>query len=158
MYTYSTTVTTYRTSHQACVFMGWVIWLCKDVFTISSQNGNSQTRRRLAVYCLKDAVLPIRLLDKLMCLINYMEMARLVLMGDVQDGSQLRLSQWSGIQPSQLSCLGGSVGRAGFVQLLFLHVHVHVLYLFISHTCTCTCVHCICVSQGDGSSTELSVE
>ncbi|CAI8054471.1 DNA polymerase delta catalytic subunit [Geodia barretti] len=40
------------------------------------QKGNEQTRRRLAVYCVKDAVLPIRLLDKLMCLINYMEMAR----------------------------------------------------------------------------------
>ncbi|XP_049801348.1 DNA polymerase delta catalytic subunit isoform X1 [Schistocerca nitens] len=40
------------------------------------QNGNPQTRRRLAVYCLKDAYLPIRLLDKLMCIINYMEMAR----------------------------------------------------------------------------------
>ena len=43
---------------------------------IFMQNGNEQTRRRLAVYCVKDAVLPIRLLDKLMCLINYMEMAR----------------------------------------------------------------------------------
>ncbi|KAL5007030.1 hypothetical protein ScPMuIL_015836 [Solemya velum] len=40
------------------------------------QNGNPQTRRRLAVYCLKDAILPLRLLDKLMCVINYMEMAR----------------------------------------------------------------------------------
>lgn len=40
------------------------------------QNGNEQTRRRLAVYCLKDAVLPLRLIDKLMCIINYMEMAR----------------------------------------------------------------------------------
>ncbi|KAI4500436.1 hypothetical protein M0802_004398 [Mischocyttarus mexicanus] len=40
------------------------------------QNGNSQTRRRLAVYCLKDAYLPLRLLDKLMCIIIYMEMAR----------------------------------------------------------------------------------
>ena len=40
------------------------------------QHGNSQTRRRLAVYCLKDAYLPLRLLDKLMCVINYMEMAR----------------------------------------------------------------------------------
>ncbi|XP_069047871.1 DNA polymerase delta catalytic subunit [Lepisosteus oculatus] len=40
------------------------------------QNGNEQTRRRLAVYCLKDAYLPLRLLDKLMCVINYMEMAR----------------------------------------------------------------------------------
>ncbi|XP_076816979.1 DNA polymerase delta catalytic subunit-like isoform X1 [Clavelina lepadiformis] len=40
------------------------------------QHGNSQTRRRLAVYCLKDALLPLRLLDKLMFIINYMEMAR----------------------------------------------------------------------------------
>ncbi len=40
------------------------------------QNGNAQTRRRLAVYCLKDALLPLRLLEKLMCVINYMEMAR----------------------------------------------------------------------------------
>jgi DNA polymerase delta subunit 1 len=40
------------------------------------QNGNEQTRRRLAVYCLKDALLPLRLIDKLMCLVNYMEMAR----------------------------------------------------------------------------------
>jgi DNA polymerase delta subunit 1 len=40
------------------------------------QNGNDETRRRLAIYCLKDAYLPQRLLDKLMCLFNYMEMAR----------------------------------------------------------------------------------
>ncbi|XP_067951635.1 DNA polymerase delta catalytic subunit-like [Watersipora subatra] len=40
------------------------------------QNGTEQTRRRLAVYCMKDAILPLRLLDKLMCIINYMEMAR----------------------------------------------------------------------------------
>lgn len=40
------------------------------------QNGNDDTRRRLAVYCMKDAILPLRLLDKLMCLINYIEMAR----------------------------------------------------------------------------------
>nr|QBM06234.1 DNA polymerase delta catalytic subunit [Brachionus koreanus] len=40
------------------------------------QHGNEQTRRRLAVYCLKDAFLPLRLIDKLMCIINYMEMAR----------------------------------------------------------------------------------
>jgi len=40
------------------------------------QSGTDQTRRRLAVYCMKDAILPIRLLDKLMCIINYMEMAR----------------------------------------------------------------------------------
>ncbi|XP_063979553.1 DNA polymerase delta catalytic subunit isoform X2 [Diachasmimorpha longicaudata] len=40
------------------------------------QAGDAQTRRRLAVYCLKDAYLPLRLLDKLMCIIIYMEMAR----------------------------------------------------------------------------------
>lgn len=40
------------------------------------QNGNDQTRRRLAVYCLKDAYLPLRLIEKLMCIINHMEMAR----------------------------------------------------------------------------------
>lgn len=40
------------------------------------QRGNEQTRRRLAVYCLKDAYLPLRLIEKLMCIINYMEMAR----------------------------------------------------------------------------------
>lgn len=48
-------------------YMNIILWL---------QNGNDQTRRRLAVYCLKDAILPLRLLDKLMCVINYMEMAR----------------------------------------------------------------------------------
>ncbi|CAK9268862.1 unnamed protein product [Sphagnum jensenii] len=40
------------------------------------QNGNPETRRRLAVYCLKDAYLPQRLLDKLMYVYNYVEMAR----------------------------------------------------------------------------------
>ncbi len=40
------------------------------------QNGNDASRKRLAIYCLKDALLPIKLLDKLMSLINYMEMAR----------------------------------------------------------------------------------
>ncbi|XP_026455099.1 DNA polymerase delta catalytic subunit-like [Papaver somniferum] len=40
------------------------------------QNGNSETRRRLAVYCLKDAYLPQRLLDKLMLIYNYVEMGR----------------------------------------------------------------------------------
>lgn len=40
------------------------------------QNGTPESRRRLAVYCLKDAYLPLRLLDKLMTLVNYTEMAR----------------------------------------------------------------------------------
>uniref|UniRef100_A0A9J2Q409 DNA polymerase n=1 Tax=Ascaris lumbricoides TaxID=6252 RepID=A0A9J2Q409_ASCLU len=40
------------------------------------QNGTPLTRRRLAVYCMKDAYLPLRLLQKLMSVINYIEMAR----------------------------------------------------------------------------------
>lgn len=39
-------------------------------------NGTPESRRRLAVYCLKDAYLPQRLMDKLMCLVNYTEMSR----------------------------------------------------------------------------------
>lgn len=42
----------------------------------SLQHGDSETRRRLAVYCLKDAYLPLRLMEKLMALVNYTEMAR----------------------------------------------------------------------------------
>merc|ERR1719502_97506 len=38
--------------------------------------GSSDTRRRLAIYCLKDAYLPILLMDKLLCMYNYVEMAR----------------------------------------------------------------------------------
>merc|ERR1719159_218909 len=37
---------------------------------------SAETRRRLAIYCLKDAYLPILLLEKLLCLYNYVEMAR----------------------------------------------------------------------------------
>jgi DNA polymerase delta subunit 1 len=40
------------------------------------QNGNDEDRHRLAVYCLKDAALPQRLMDKLSVLVNYIEMAR----------------------------------------------------------------------------------
>ncbi|MCP9257910.1 DNA polymerase [Dirofilaria immitis] len=40
------------------------------------QNGNAFTRRRLAIYCMKDAYLPLKLLQKLMSVINYIEMAR----------------------------------------------------------------------------------
>ncbi|KNH04195.1 DNA polymerase delta catalytic subunit [Perkinsela sp. CCAP 1560/4] len=40
------------------------------------QDGDEETRRRLAVYCLKDALLPLRLIEKLMLLINNIEMAR----------------------------------------------------------------------------------
>ena len=40
------------------------------------QNGSPDSRRRIAVYCLKDAYLPMKLMEKLMCLYNYTEMAR----------------------------------------------------------------------------------
>lgn len=40
------------------------------------QRGTADDRHRLAVYCLKDAFLPQRLMDKLMVLINHVEMAR----------------------------------------------------------------------------------
>ena len=39
-------------------------------------NGTNEDRRRLAVYCLKDAQLPILLMEKLMVIVNYLEMAR----------------------------------------------------------------------------------
>jgi DNA polymerase delta subunit 1 len=40
------------------------------------QMGTAEDRRRLAVYCLKDAYLPQKLMDKLLVLVNYVEMAR----------------------------------------------------------------------------------
>jgi DNA polymerase delta subunit 1 len=40
------------------------------------QRGSSSDRQRLAVYCIKDAVLPVRLMVKLMTLVNAIEMAR----------------------------------------------------------------------------------
>ena len=40
------------------------------------QRGSNEDRRRLAVYCLKDAFLPMQLMDKLLVLVNYVEMAR----------------------------------------------------------------------------------
>ncbi len=40
------------------------------------QNGKDEDRHRLAVYCLKDAQLPLSLMDKLSVLVNYIEMAR----------------------------------------------------------------------------------
>jgi DNA polymerase delta subunit 1 len=40
------------------------------------QNGSDEDRHRLATYCLKDALLPMRLMDKLSVLVNYVEMAR----------------------------------------------------------------------------------
>lgn len=39
-------------------------------------NADAESRRRLAVYCLKDSMLPLRLMQKLMIAINLIEMAR----------------------------------------------------------------------------------
>ena len=39
-------------------------------------HGSDADRARIAIYCLKDALLPIRLMDKLMSMVNYIEMAR----------------------------------------------------------------------------------
>jgi DNA polymerase delta subunit 1 len=58
------------------------------------QNGNADTRRRLAVYCLKDAYLPQRLIDKLMLMINNIEMARVTgvrLIDLMQRGQQIKV-------------------------------------------------------------------
>ena len=59
------------------------------------QNGTEETRRRLAVYCLKDAYLPQRLLDKLCIMFNYIEMARV-----------------TGVPLSYLLSRGQKIGRA----------------------------------------------
>ncbi len=40
------------------------------------QQGSDADRRRLAVYCLKDAYLPQQLMNKLAIMVNYIEMAR----------------------------------------------------------------------------------
>jgi DNA polymerase delta subunit 1 len=42
------------------------------------QNGDENTRKRLALYCIKDAALVLQLMEKLMLLINFIEMARVV--------------------------------------------------------------------------------
>lgn len=62
------------------------------------QAGSNDDRRRLAVYCLKDAYLPLRLLDKLMSLVNYIEMARVT-------GVPLGYLLTRGQQVKVLSCL-----------------------------------------------------
>ena len=40
------------------------------------QDGTPATRKRLATYCLQDALLPLNLAEKLKCVYNYVEMAR----------------------------------------------------------------------------------
>lgn len=43
---------------------------------LHAQNGSDEDRRRLAVYCIKDALLPMKLMEKLSVMVNYIEMAR----------------------------------------------------------------------------------
>lgn len=42
----------------------------------SLHNGNPETRKRLGIYCVKDALLPLKIIEKLMILFNYVEMSR----------------------------------------------------------------------------------
>lgn len=42
----------------------------------SLQNGDEHSRKRIATYCLKDCYLPLRLFEKMKCMFNYVEMAR----------------------------------------------------------------------------------
>ncbi|KAI9635703.1 putative delta DNA polymerase [Dioszegia hungarica] len=72
------------------------------------QNGTADSRRRLAVYCLKDAYLPQRLMDKLMCFVNYTEMARVT-------GVPFNYLLSRGQQIKVVSQLYRSAGEAGYV-------------------------------------------
>ncbi|WRT63862.1 uncharacterized protein IL334_000787 [Kwoniella shivajii] len=72
------------------------------------QNGTADSRRRLAVYCLKDAYLPQRLMDKLMCFVNYTEMARVT-------GVPFNYLLSRGQQIKVISQLYRSAGEAGYI-------------------------------------------
>ncbi|MCQ2816626.1 MAG: hypothetical protein MJ252_05085 [archaeon] len=56
---------------------------------------NENTRRRLAIYCMKDAYLPLRLIDKLMTIYNLVEMSRVTttpLVFILTRGQQIKVS------------------------------------------------------------------
>jgi DNA polymerase delta subunit 1 len=72
------------------------------------QAGTNDDRRRLAVYCLKDAALPLQLLDKLMSLVNYIEMARVT-------GVPLGYLLTRGQQVKVLSCIYREANPQGVV-------------------------------------------
>ncbi|OBZ66177.1 hypothetical protein A0H81_13824 [Grifola frondosa] len=81
------------------------------------QSGTPESKRRLAVYCLKDAYLPERLLDKLMCFTNYTEMStidRLNLIKDIDyiqcpnNDFFVKSSQRKGLLPAILEDLIGA--------------------------------------------------
>ncbi|KAJ3452810.1 intein-containing DNA polymerase delta catalytic subunit precursor [Anaeramoeba flamelloides] len=72
------------------------------------QNGNAETRRRLALYCLRDSELPLKLLDKLMIIVNYVEMARVT-------GVPLNYLLTSGQQIKVVSQLYRKANSKGYV-------------------------------------------
>lgn len=72
------------------------------VFALSCrhyQNGSDEDRRRLAVYCIKDALLPMKLMEKLSVMVNYIEMARVTgvpLNFLLSRGQQIKVQRWGG--------------------------------------------------------------
>ena len=56
---------------------------------------NEYTRRRLAIYCMKDAYLPLKLMDKFLMIINFSEMCRVTsipLDFSINRGQQIKIS------------------------------------------------------------------
>ncbi|KAL8447481.1 hypothetical protein Emed_004364 [Eimeria media] len=78
--------------------------------------GSPTTRRRIAVYCLKDALLPLRLLNKLLFLFNYVEMSRVTgtpLTYLLTRGQQIKVTAQLLRKCRQLHYVVPSVKRAG---------------------------------------------
>ncbi|KAF6773845.1 hypothetical protein AHF37_06869, partial [Paragonimus kellicotti] len=100
------------------------------------QNGDAHSRRRLAVYCLKDAYLPLRLLDKLMCVVNNIEMARvtgvpltyLLTRGQQVKGERLVGMPGAAQSPVPIMRLFGVTSKGHSV---CAHVHGFVPYFFV---------------------------
>ena len=72
------------------------------------QMGSDADRRRLAVYCLKDAYLPTQLLNKLSVIVNYIEMARVT-------GVPLNYLLTRGQQIKVFSMILRKTGKVGLV-------------------------------------------
>lgn len=70
------------------------------------QRGTAETRRRLAVYCLKDSHLPLRLFDKLKYMYNQVEMARVT---GVPMSYLLTRGQSIKVRPQPLCCCCAAV-------------------------------------------------
>ena len=96
--------------------------------------GSDDDRRRLAVYCLKDAMLPQRLMDKLMVLYNYIEMSRVT--GVPMDyllsrGQQIKvvsqLYRKAGKEGLLIPALKSQAGTLGRAHSANDHGHNHVV-------------------------------